>query len=60
VTAQSSAWTKFTTQISPTDWAGLAVEIGFLATTDDLYTTSFLVDSASLTVAACPAGTGAN
>jgi hypothetical protein len=58
VTPSSSAWTRFTTQLSPTTYAGRSVEVGFLATTDSAFVTSFLIDSASLTVTACPPGSG--
>jgi hypothetical protein len=45
-------WTRFTSQI-PLTYAGGNIEIGFYTTTDDVYDTTFLIDSTALTVTAC-------
>jgi hypothetical protein len=45
-------WTRYTTSL-PLTLAGKTIEVGFLATTDSVDTTSFFIDSVSLEVAAC-------
>jgi hypothetical protein len=47
------SWTQFSGAISTAN-AGRNMEIGFYAENDDLYHTLFLIDSAALTVTACP------
>jgi hypothetical protein len=49
----TSTWTLFSGPISTT-WAGKSVEIGFFGENNDLDHTLFMIDSAALTVTACP------
>ena len=53
----TTTWTRFTAA-RPLTYAGRTVEIGFVATTDDLYDTTFLVDTATLNVTACASAGG--
>jgi len=48
----TTTWTRFTAAL-PLSYAGRTLEIGFVTTTDDLYDTTFLVDTATLNVTAC-------